>query len=379
MKYKNILDSKIEQEYNSIQNKNAQNHSSRMKDSDKQYEWYVMVLCLTMPEETAEQIFEKFALKFPGLKFLEYEKVLKAVNLDVPMKRRYILKVVKEVAKDFRTFLNGDIKAAKKVGEYLDNLIERDTVDKRMYFKAKYLLTYLLIIDDKLKNDRAEIILSNYLEVYCGKVLRSVYKDVSQKIGMKRSTKDVIASTQKALDASNISGNLDESSDSSTIIEDLNFQVNNYRNTLDLVQSMFDDLKDSVEESAEEAKKIAVSDFFASLNAQEYGNILDNLLTVEKRLNDLRINNIRLPQEAIPLSIIFKQLIRFVKDYGIEPIETVGRVFDASYHDISFLNYQGEPYQGDDEIKNLQVAAPGWRYKDIVISLPTVREAESNE
>ena len=56
-------------------------------------------------------------------------------------------------------------------------------------------------------------------------------------------------------------------------------------------------------------------------------------------LSLIHIFGVKMPPQLMSLTIIFKQLIRFVKDSGIEPIEEVGREFEASYEDISLLNY----------------------------------------
>ena len=144
--------------------------------------------------------------------------------------------------------------------------------------------------------------------------------------------------------------------------------------TIQRVQAMFDELTESVEESAEEAKKTAISDFFGKLNSPMYGSILDSLLVVEQNLANARKIGVKMPPQLMSLTIIFKQLIRFVKDSGIEPIEEVGREFEASYEDISLLNYVGAPYERDGEIKKLRVSTPGWKYGEIIISTPTVQE-----
>ena len=370
MMYKNIYEKIINQECAYIDSGKV-----KQDNSNKKYEWMAIVVSMEMPDASTEKLFEKFKSNMDSpVDLPAFAELLRAVNLDIPKKRRYILKLVKKTAVDFKAFLNGDKAAAKTVEYYLDNVYEKDNTDKRVYFKAKYFLTFLFVLDTELKCKEAELILKYYLEGYCSRILRMMFKEVSKTMGLKKSTKEVIESTQRALYSTNSSENDDELTDKEKIIESLQFQVNNYKNTLELIQSMFDELKDSIDESATEAKDSAVREFFGSLNAQEYGNILDNLITVEQRLAMIRVDRVKLSPEVMPLVIIFKQLLRFIKEYGITPIDEKGREFEATYEKIALLNYQGNPYVGDKEIKKLQVIAPGWKYQNNVISLPTVQE-----
>lgn len=370
MKYKAIFDRVIQQEIDKINSGKGKNDNS-----SKRCEWKAIVVALKMPEAANEQLYDEFnALMDTPLDYKKFSEVLWAVNLDTIKKRRYIAKNTKRTVVSFKALLDGDKEAAKIISHYVYNVFERDIVDKRLYFKEKYLLTYLIVFDEDLKSKEGELILENYLEGFCGKVLRRIYKNLSKEMGLKKSTKEVIESAQKALEETEEEGSEDENIDKDKLIERLKFQISNYKNALGLVESMFEELKDSVEESAQEARNTAVGEFFASLNAGEYGNILDSLITVEDRLAKLRADKIRIQPEVMPLTIIFKQLLRFIKEYGIEPTDIPGREFKASYEEIALLNYIGEPYEDDKEIKKLRVTAPGWRYKDYVISLPTVQE-----
>lgn len=252
-------------------------------------------------------------------------------------------------------------------------MTERDNSRGKMYFKAKYLLVYLIWIDEDLRSQDYIQIGQCYGERYCERVVRQLKKEINRKLGVKeekKSTRDVLQKTEAVLASTESSYELTGNDE----LAKLRFLNENYRNSLEMVQAMFDELTESVEESAEEAKKTAISDFFGKLNSPMYGSILDSLLVVEQNLANARKIGVKMPPQLMSLTIIFKQLIRFVKDSGIEPIEEVGREFEASYEDISLLNYVGAPYERDGEIKKLRVSTPGWKYGEIIISTPTVQE-----
>lgn len=369
MKYKDIYDKVVEQEYQKIQSDQWVSNQD-----DKSYEWYVMAVAIQMPDKTTEELYRAVHELYPKISPPLFNKLIRAVNLDTIKKRKYISKVVKKTSKEFVQFLDGEKEAVKQVGNYIEMLIERDITDGRMYFKAKYLLTYLFVYNPTLKTRYAKTILENYLEAYCSKLLRNIYKKVLREMGVKMTTKEVMESTKKALEFSREETRVIETADQEKVIEMLQFQVNNYKNTIAILQSMFDELKDSIEESAMEAKNVAVGEFFAALNGSEYGNILDNMVTVEKRLAEMRAEKVNLAPEIMPLAIIFKQIAHFIKDSGIEAIDVAEREFSASYDQIAMFNYQGDPYVDDIEMKTLKVISPGWRYHEIIISLPTVRE-----
>ncbi len=364
--YEQIMQSELKTaEYESYKN----NAVGRIND-----EWLAILVALRYPKSHPREMMERIEEKKEFQ--ISYEmliRCLRSVNLDDPGKRCYILPQIEEAAENLKKALNGDKETAQEFAEFASNMTERDNARGKMYFKAKYLLVYLIWMDEEMKNMQYAQIARCYGERYCERVIRQLKKEINRQLGIKeekKTAKDVLQKTEAVL----ASTERDYDMTGSDELARLRFLNENYRNSLEMVQSMFDELKESVEESAEEAKKVAISDFFGKLNSPAYGNLLDNLLVVEKNLANARKEGIKLPPQLMSLGIIFKQLIRFVKDSGIEPIETVGREFHAAYEDISLLNYVGEPYEKDGEIKKLKVSTPGWRYGDVIISTPTVQE-----
>ncbi|BBF43221.1 hypothetical protein lbkm_1908 [Lachnospiraceae bacterium KM106-2] len=367
MKYKYLFDELIEQEYDKIQK-----GIIKSDQTNKRYEWKVIVSALKKPDLNTEALYQEFNNEIDkDITVEEYDEMLRAVNLDFEQKRRYISEEMKRMSHVVRKFLDGENQAIEQMEKFLCNLNERDQMERRLYFKAKYLLCHLIGIEKEFKSEEGKVVLAYCMEPFCAKILRMFYKDVIHEMGViskKNQVNYVMENTRKVL--------LENSTKevAGTDEEQMRFQLTNYRNTLELLETMFDELKESMDESATEARNEAVKDFFTSLNSSDYGNILDNILVVDKRLQKIRKDHIRIQPELMPLAIIFKQLMRFVKESEIRPIDQTGRKFVGYYNDIIKMNYEGEPYTNDKEKKRLEVVSPGWKYKDIVISLPTVRE-----
>jgi len=141
---------------------------------------------------------------------------------------------------------------------------------------------------------------------------------------------------------------------------------------------MLQDLQDEFEEQLEAGKIKELADFFAMLNSEKYGCILDELLVVRKGVDALRKSNYELPIEINGLLIMVKKLVQFVRDSHIEPMMKIDSIREVSATDIEFCNYEGSPFDSD-KTKRVKVISPGWIYKDkdLQISRPKVKEVRS--
>lgn len=155
-------------------------------------------------------------------------------------------------------------------------------------------------------------------------------------------------------------------------------RIERLENTLDRTNIMLQDLQDEFAEELEASKAKELADFFAKLNSEKYGYILDELLVVQKGVKELRKSNYELPIEINGLLIMVKKLTQFVKDCHIDPIMKVNSVKEVVASDVEFCNYEGTPFTSPNETKNVRVVSPGWIYKDkeIQISRPKVKEEE---
>ena len=155
-------------------------------------------------------------------------------------------------------------------------------------------------------------------------------------------------------------------------------RLESLENSLERTNIMLQDLQEEFEEQLEASKVKELTDFFAKLNSEKYGCILDELLVVRKGVDDLRKSNYELPIEINGLLIMVKKLIQFVRDSHIEPMMRVNTVKEVSATDLEFCNYEGSPFENQNDRKTVRVVSPGWVYKDkeIQISRPKVKEEE---
>lgn len=367
MKYFNIYNEVLEE----FISKSA---DMKKAEGTMENEWMIIVEALKNAEKHPKffsiQLHEKYNVE---LSEQEIKKALRDINLNSVSKRQEMVKCVKEVADDVKRTLDGNKNSINNLEAFLEKVIER-TDDGRIKFKYKCFLTYVFNLDDELKNEKYNVMLMKFREVYCGKVLKKLFSNVCRKEGInkRKDTLKVIEKTQETINSTSYVTDL--TGDKDKQIETLLFEIGNYQNTIEILQSMFDDLKESIDDASKEAEKNAVSNFFVRLNATQYGNILDNFVVVENKLSEIKKLNIKLPNQLMVLPIIFKQLLKFIKDIGITPIDTIGRAFEAKYSDIAVMNYNGEPFMNDVEVKTMEVQKCGWEYEDIIISAPTVRE-----
>ncbi len=155
-------------------------------------------------------------------------------------------------------------------------------------------------------------------------------------------------------------------------------RIDHLENMLDRNNRMLQDLQEEFEEQLAEGKAKELTDFFARLNSEKYGCILDELLVVRKGVEELRRSDFELPIEINGLLIMVKKLIQFVRDSHIEPIMKIGSTREVTAADVEFCNYEGTPFQTPEEKKQVRVVSPGWLYRDkeLQISRPKVKEEE---
>lgn len=153
-------------------------------------------------------------------------------------------------------------------------------------------------------------------------------------------------------------------------------RVEQLENRLERTSTMLQDLQDEFAEQLESSRVKEMADFFAKLNSEKYGCILDELLVVRKGIDELKKRNYELPIEINGLLIMVKKLVQFVRDSHIEPIMRINTSREVIASDVEFYNYEGTSFSTPTEKKSVRVVSPGWVYKDkkIQISRPKVKE-----
>lgn len=148
------------------------------------------------------------------------------------------------------------------------------------------------------------------------------------------------------------------------------------KQALERSNAMLQDLQQEFAEQLELSKITELTEFFAKLNSEKYGCILDELLSLRKGMEELRKNQYELPLVINGLFVMVRKLIQFIQDSRIEPIFQPNSCKDVTAKEIEHCQYDGSPFLTDDEIKTVRVVAPGWIYKEkqIQIACPKVKE-----
>ena len=144
---------------------------------------------------------------------------------------------------------------------------------------------------------------------------------------------------------------------------------------------MMQDLQDEFDEQLLETKIQEMTAFFAKLNADKYGRILDTLLQVRKGIIQLKKQHIVLPPEISGLFILIQKLSQFVIDNHIDPIMKPNSKQRIKANEAELCDYEGTPFKDNNEEKIIMVFSPGWIYKDkdIRIARPKIKEVVENE
>ena len=153
-------------------------------------------------------------------------------------------------------------------------------------------------------------------------------------------------------------------------------RIDELESELQRTTEMLGELQEEFNDQLQESKISEMTDFFAHLNSDRYGNILDQLLQVRTGMDKLKKEGYELPLEINGLFIMIRQLIQFTRDRHIEPIMKLHSKKEVCASDIEFCDYEGSPFKSDNERKIIEVISPGWVYKDqnVQISRPRVKE-----
>lgn len=149
---------------------------------------------------------------------------------------------------------------------------------------------------------------------------------------------------------------------------------NDLARTRDMLRSM----QDEFDERLEDSKAQEQEEFFAKLNSQEYGYILDLLQSAQRGFKKLREKRIQVPLEIRSVQTVIRRMMEFLDDYDVVPMMEVDTTLQITLSDINELQYEGTPFLNDREVKTVKVISPGWKMenRDIVISYPRVTDSE---
>ena len=276
---------------------------------------------------------------------------------------------------------DGDVEAYKEfVNKYTEELYEHN-IEKRYYRRHIPVGILLYLSGDRNnplnidKNLAMEI--KNIPSMKANSLITDIKNEIGYDLGLRKRKKDSndLINDVKMLVVE--SDENDEEEEKIETIETLRLERDQYRSSLKLIEKNMDELLENIKEESESIANEEIRDFFVSLNSDKYGNFLDKIPLTEDTLRDIRKNNLdkALPQEVKKVLMFIKAIIKFLKDQNITPIKILNEEFEGTAEDIATMDYKGTEFI-DNEKKKLRVIATGYKYKDMIISIPKVEEVE---
>ena len=281
-----------------------------------------------------------------------YQLILKMLNGNIEAYKEFLIKYEK-YAFDKEEIQNKGMQKFIPLGIMItlsrdkENPLNLESIDKKHLKNLNYLTARHIVSDIRY-------------EIGCLLGLRKRRKDTTELID---SFKQIIE------DSTEVEEEIEEN------LEAIKLERDQYKSSLRLIQKSVDELSEKLKEETKNLASEQIREFFVSLNSAKYGNFLDKIPLTEDLLKDIRKNEDKynIPQEVKRVLIFIKSVIKFIKDQGITPIDEIDRVFEGTAEDIAEMDYVGEEFI-DDEVKKMKVIAPGYKYKDLIISIPKVEE-----
>lgn len=161
-------------------------------------------------------------------------------------------------------------------------------------------------------------------------------------------------------------------------------KIEELENALKQSEMELKDLQDEFEKRLEENHQEEMIEFFSRLNSNQYGCILDEMMSAYVGICKLRRAKAQPPIEISGLFRVIENLVNFVKANEINPIMKLGEIksWKAGDFNANGCEYVSDtPYSSAKEEKRVKVISPGWYYKDknIQISRPRLKECGEDD
>lgn len=314
-----------------------------------------------------------------GFEREQVRRISQKTGVNTDERKQEYKRRVKELVELFLKMVDGDVESYQeflvKYDKYAFDRSETENIGMKKFIPLGIMIAVSRNKENplQLENlDKMNMKNLNYLTA------RHTVSDIRYEVGCllglrkrRKDTTELIDSFKQIVEDStdeNV-GNEEES------LESIKLERDQYKSSLRLIQKSLDELSEKLKEETENIASEQIRDFFVSLNSAKYGNFLDKIPLTEELLKDIRKNekDFEIPQEVKRVLMFIKSVIKFIKDQGITPIKEMNTIFEGTAEDIAEMDYVGEEFI-DDEVKKLKVIAPGYKYKDLIISIPKVEE-----
>lgn len=305
-------------------------------------------------------------------------KIQKHLGINTIERKQIFLDRTKELTALFLQGCDGDKEKYLAFKEKYEEYIFNKNFENENYTLKKYLpfsMINLLFINNNLNfnNDTIEI-LSKIKPEDIKYYIAALKKELDFQFNLRSRKRFSKLDEIKKLNVS--TPFISQSNLSNVTLETLKLENEQLKSSLNLCERNYKEALETMEDEVNNAINDRLKDFFVALNSAQYGNFLDKMPLIEETLKNIRKNREQKPSQDINRILIsVKNIIKFLKDQGITPIREVNSIFEGDADDIDEMDYIGDEFIGE-ETKLLKIVSPGYRYEDIVISIPKVEEVK---
>lgn len=155
--------------------------------------------------------------------------------------------------------------------------------------------------------------------------------------------------------------------------------IKELRNSLEIITFEKEQLEEKNIKEKENNIFMSEKEFFTKLNSKENNYFIDNFKLSQLKLKKLASENYEIPLELESIIITLKSFSKFLKMNKIQEIANIGDIIDINLNESFEYNYYGSEFLDETMKKKVRIETSGWKYENIVISKPTVREVNENE
>lgn len=155
--------------------------------------------------------------------------------------------------------------------------------------------------------------------------------------------------------------------------------IKELRNSLEIITFEKEQLEEKNMKEKEDNIFIAKREFFIKLNSKENNYFIDNFKLSQLKLKKLASENYEIPLELESIIITLKSFSKFLRMNKIQEIANIGDIIDINLNESFDYNYYGSEFLDETMKKKVRIETSGWKYENIVISKPTIREVAENE
>jgi len=158
------------------------------------------------------------------------------------------------------------------------------------------------------------------------------------------------------------------------VVENLKSENQDLMNAYEITQQELDDMREKICTMEVEGEQKAVVKFFKHMNSPQQGYLLDIIAQAERHIRLLKSQGWEPGEKEESFTTAIRIIYNFFKKYGISPMEELGTKLQVNLRQSEMYEYAGSEFTDEQEVKTVEVKAPGWSYQREIISRPRIQE-----